>query len=227
MPSRGRGVGTEQSLNNVQAHIDPGSDPDRAEGRLLKRSQRPARTWKQSSTDPECFCEDAIRKPKGENPDMLSEIRAEFRRYRKLAEDALADLDDESFFHRPGDAVNPIALIVKHLAGNLRSRWTDFLTTDGEKPDRRRDTEFELVPGETREALMQRWSVGWSALENTLGTLSNLDLDRTITIRGEAMALGKRACIGHSHRVSRRANLVSRPPPASESEVAHGSAGTK
>jgi uncharacterized damage-inducible protein DinB len=119
---------------------------------------------------------------------MLSEIRAEFRRYRKLAEDALADLDDESFFHRPGDAVNPISLIVKHLAGNLRSRWTDFLTTDGEQPDRQRDTEFELVPGETREALMQRWSVGWSALENTLGSLSNLDLDRTITIRGEAMS---------------------------------------
>ena len=76
---------------------------------------------------------------------MLSEIRAEFRRYRKLAEDALADLDDESFFQKPGAAVNPIALIVKHVGGNLRSRWTDFLTTDGEKPDRQRDTEFELV----------------------------------------------------------------------------------
>ena len=63
---------------------------------------------------------------------MLSEVRAEFRRYRKMAEDALADLDDESFFHKPGTVVNPIALVVKHVGGNLRSRWTDFLTTDGE-----------------------------------------------------------------------------------------------
>jgi hypothetical protein len=119
---------------------------------------------------------------------MLSEVRAEFRRYRKMAEDALADLDDESFFHKPGTVVNPIALVVKHVGGNLRSRWTDFLTTDGEKPDRQRDTEFELVPGDSRDSLMQRWNSGWSALENTLGALSNADLDRTITIRGEAMS---------------------------------------
>ncbi|HET6329052.1 MAG TPA: DUF1572 family protein [Planctomycetaceae bacterium] len=119
---------------------------------------------------------------------MLSEIRAEFRRYRKMAEEALADLDDKSFFHKPGTAVNPIALVVKHVGGNLRSRWTDFLTTDGEKPDRQRDTEFELAAGESRDAIMQRWDSGWSVLENTLGSLSNLDLDRTITIRGEAMS---------------------------------------
>jgi uncharacterized protein DUF1572 len=120
---------------------------------------------------------------------MLSEIRAEFRRYRKMAEDALADLDDKSFFHKPGTAVNPIALIVKHVGGNLRSRWADFLTTDGEKPDRQRDTEFELVPSDSRDALMQRWNVGWSALEKTLSSLSNLDVDKTITIRGEAMSV--------------------------------------
>src|SRR5277367_3636612 len=109
---------------------------------------------------------------------MLSEIRAEFRRYRKLAEEALATVDDDSFFRKPGDAVNPIALIVKHVGGNLRSRWTDFLTTDGEKPDRQRDTEFELGSGESRAAIMQRWNDGWSALEATLGTLSDLDLDK-------------------------------------------------
>ncbi len=119
---------------------------------------------------------------------MLTEIRAEFRRYRKMAEQALAELDDQSFFHKPGTAVNPIALIVKHVGGNLRSRWTDFLTTDGEKPDRQRDTEFEVATGESREAIMHRWSAGWSVLENTLGSLYNLDLDRTITIRGEAMS---------------------------------------
>jgi len=120
---------------------------------------------------------------------MLSEIRAEFRRYRKLAEDALVELDDKSFFHKPGVAVNPIALVVKHVAGNLRSRWTDFLTSDGEKPDRNRDSEFELVQGDSRDSLMHRWNTGWSALESTLATLSNTDLDRTITIRGEAMSV--------------------------------------
>jgi hypothetical protein len=119
---------------------------------------------------------------------MLSEIRAEFRRYRKMAEDTLADLDDKSFFHKPGTAVNPIALIVKHVGGNLRSRWTDFLTTDGEKPDRQRDTEFEILAGDSRDSIMQRWQTGWSVLETTLGSLSNLDLDRTITIRGEVMS---------------------------------------
>jgi hypothetical protein len=125
---------------------------------------------------------------------MLSEIRTEFRRYRKLAEDTLIDLDDKSFFHKPGDAVNPIALIVKHVGGNLRSRWTDFLATDGEKPDRNRDAEFELVQGDSRDALMHRWNTGWSALESTLASLSNLDLDRTITIRGEAMSV-REACL--------------------------------
>jgi Protein of unknown function (DUF1572) len=125
---------------------------------------------------------------------MLSEIRAEFRRYRKLAEDALVDLDDKSFFHQPGTAVNPIALIVKHVAGNLRSRWTDFLVTDGEKPDRNRDGEFELAASDSRDALMHRWNTGWSALESTLGGLSNLDFDRTITIRGEAMSV-REACL--------------------------------
>ncbi len=119
---------------------------------------------------------------------MLSEIRAEFRRYRKLAEDALADLGDEAFFHKPGLAVNPIALIVKHVGGNLRSRWTDFLTTDGEKPDRQRDNEFQVLPGDSRDSLMHGWNNGWSVLEATLTSLSNLDLDRTITIRGEAMS---------------------------------------
>jgi hypothetical protein len=120
---------------------------------------------------------------------MLPEIRAEFRRYRKLAEGALADLDEDSFFKKPGSAVNSIALVVKHVGGNLRSRWTDFLSTDGEKPDRQRDTEFELGEGDSRAALMERWNVGWSAVENTLAALSDSDLDRTITIRAEAMSV--------------------------------------
>jgi uncharacterized damage-inducible protein DinB len=120
---------------------------------------------------------------------MLPEIRAEFRRYRKLAEGALAELHDDSFFEKPGTAVNSIALVVKHVGGNLRSRWTDFLTTDGEKPNRNRDSEFELVEGESRAALMERWNAGWTAVEKTLDALSDSDLDRTITIRGEAMSV--------------------------------------
>jgi hypothetical protein len=125
---------------------------------------------------------------------MLAEIRSEFRRYRKLAEETLVELDDQSFFHQPGAAVNSIALIVKHVGGNLRSRWTDFLTTDGEKPDRNRDGEFERHASDSRDALMHRWNTGWSVLETTLSSLSNLDLDRTITIRGEAMSV-REACL--------------------------------
>src|SRR5271170_2742298 len=115
---------------------------------------------------------------------MLSEIRAEFRRYRKMAEDALADLDDASFFHKPGAAVNPIALIVKHVAGNMRSRWTDFLTTDGEKPDRNRDSEFEEPP-QNRAELMVMWERGWKVLFDALEPLAEADLARTVTIRAE------------------------------------------
>ena len=81
---------------------------------------------------------------------MLTDIKTEFGRYQKMAETALAELDDDAFFQRPGDAVNPIALIVKHVGGNLRSRWTDFLATDGEKPDRNRDGEFLVLHGDTR-----------------------------------------------------------------------------
>ena len=111
-----------------------------------------------------------------------------FRYYKKLAESAMAQVADEQLFAAPDGETNSIAITVKHIAGNMRSRWTDFLTTDGEKPDRQRDTEFEILAGDSRDALMQRWQTGWSALENTLGSLSNLDLDRTITIRGEVMS---------------------------------------
>jgi uncharacterized damage-inducible protein DinB len=125
---------------------------------------------------------------------MLTEIRAEFRRYRGMAEGAFNELTDESFFKKPGTAVNPIALVVKHVAGNLRSRWTDFLTTDGEKPDRHRDTEFELTEADSRHALMQRWNAAWGTLEKTLDSLSAADLGRTITIRNEMMS-AQEACL--------------------------------
>lgn len=116
---------------------------------------------------------------------MLPDIKTEFRRYQEMAEHALGDLDDDAFFQRPGTEVNPIALIVKHVAGNLRSRWTDFLTTDGEKPGRNRDGEFQLLAGDSRAALMTAWQQGWAALRLTLENLSEADCERTVTIRGE------------------------------------------
>ena len=85
----------------------------------------------------------------------------------------------------PSGETNSIALVVKHLAGNARSRWTDFLTSDGEKADRQRDREFELAEGDSRAALMAAWDAGWAALERALEPLTEDDLLRTITIRGE------------------------------------------
>ncbi len=82
-----------------------------------------------------------------------------------------------------------MAVLVQHIAGNMRSRWTDFLTTDGEKPDRRRDTEFESGPGTTKPELMQRWETGWRVLFAALDALKPDDLTRTVLIRGESLTV--------------------------------------
>lgn len=108
-----------------------------------------------------------------------------FRQYKKLAERAMAQLTDEQLFTALDEESNSIAIVVKHMAGNMRSRWTDFLLSDGEKPDRNRDTEFENPPA-TREALMALWEQGWGCLFEALEALTDADLTRTITIRGEA-----------------------------------------
>ncbi|MBK7932207.1 MAG: DUF1572 family protein [Acidobacteria bacterium] len=107
-----------------------------------------------------------------------------FRNYKKMAERAVEQVSDEEFFALIDVEANSIALIVKHVAGNLRSRWTDFLTTDGEKDFRKRDTEFELI-GDTRESLMQFWENGWQVLFNSIEPLTAEDFSRTVTIRGE------------------------------------------
>ena len=109
---------------------------------------------------------------------------ASFRNYKKLAERAIEQVSDEEFFAAIDEEANSIALIVKHIAGNLRSRWTDFLTTDGEKPDRNRDTEFELID-DTRDRLMNFWEAGWQTLFEAIEPLTLDDFARTITIRGE------------------------------------------
>jgi uncharacterized damage-inducible protein DinB len=115
----------------------------------------------------------------------LADSIAVFRYYKELAERAMAQLADEQLFVSIDDESNSIAIVVKHLAGNMRSRWTDFLASDGEKPDRNRDAEF-FGPPETRAALMMMWEQGWGYLLNTLDSLTDQDMTRTVTIRGEA-----------------------------------------
>ena len=112
-------------------------------------------------------------------------IVRELRRLQEHAEKAMAQIDDEAFFATLEEGDNSIAVIVKHLAGNMRSRWTDFLTTDGEKPDRDRDGEFVIEPGDNRESLIARWERGWQVLFDTIRPLTKADLDRIVTIRGE------------------------------------------
>src|SRR3954470_20287796 len=96
-----------------------------------------------------------------------SDLLHEFRRHKELADKALATLGDDAFFHRPG-ATNSMAIIVKHMAGNLASRWTDFLTTDGEKPTRDRDGEFVVGEQDTRARLLDAWEHGWKVLSDTV-----------------------------------------------------------
>ena len=115
----------------------------------------------------------------------LEDARREFWSLRRLADRALEQVSDRDFFETLDPESNSLAVLVKHLGGNLRSRWTDFLATDGEKPDRRRDTEFELDGADTRPSLRERWDAGWQALFDTLEALTPADLDRVVTIRGE------------------------------------------
>ncbi|SRR5579884_744233 len=112
-----------------------------------------------------------------------------FRYYKRLAERAMEQIPDDALFSALDGESNSIAIIVKHMAGNMRSRWTDFLTSDGEKPDRDRDSEFEYPPGlpnEPRAELLRMWEDGWRCLFSALEPLSEADLARTVLIRGEA-----------------------------------------
>ncbi|HEY1948160.1 MAG TPA: DUF1572 domain-containing protein [Bryobacteraceae bacterium] len=108
-----------------------------------------------------------------------------FRHYKKLADGAMRQVTDEQLLVCLDPEMNSIALVVKHMTGNMRSRWTDFLNTDGEKPDRDRDSEF-VAPPESRAALLKTWEDGWNLMFDALEPLSEADLSRTVTIRGEA-----------------------------------------
>jgi len=108
-----------------------------------------------------------------------------FRYYKKLADGAIAQVSDEELFRLPDSESNSIALIMQHMIGNMRSRWTDFLTTDGEKPWRNRDAEFETRPADSREAKFGEWEAAWQIVFGVLESLTDADLGREITIRGE------------------------------------------
>jgi Protein of unknown function (DUF1572) len=116
----------------------------------------------------------------------LDDVRLTFRKQKKLADDALAQVGDEEFFRTIDPESNSLALIVKHVAGNQRSRWRDFLTSDGEKADRHRDTEFERGDADDRASLMARWEAGWVYLWKALDEIDPGELSRAITIRGES-----------------------------------------
>jgi uncharacterized damage-inducible protein DinB len=128
----------------------------------------------------------------------LEDVRATAATYKKLADDAMAQVDDAQFFAPLGDEENSIALVVKHMAGNLRSRWTDFLTTDGEKPDRDRDSEFE-IHGDERAPLLEAWERGWATFLGTLESLAPDDLARSVRIRGEPQTVIRAVDRGVAH----------------------------
>jgi uncharacterized damage-inducible protein DinB len=115
----------------------------------------------------------------------LDEVFRSLRGHKRLADDAIAQLDDEQFFAVLNSEDNSVAIIVKHMAGNMRSRFTDFLTTDGEKPDRHRDKEFVITKDTTREEVMRWWEQGWHTLFDTINSLQPADFERTVTIRGQ------------------------------------------
>src|SRR5215469_10450930 len=114
----------------------------------------------------------------------LEEVRRQFRGHKRMGEGAMGQLKDEEFFVTLDPEANSIAVIVKHLSGNMRSRFTDFLTTDGEKPDRNRDAEFEAPP-QSRQEILALWESGWKTVFDALTPLKDQDLVRSVNIRSE------------------------------------------
>jgi Protein of unknown function (DUF1572) len=115
----------------------------------------------------------------------LEEARRQLRGHKRMGEGAMSQLRDEEFFITLDPEANSVAILVKHIAGNMRSRFTDFLTSDGEKPDRFRDREFELTPATTRADVMDWWEQGWARVFGAIDPLKPEDVMRVVTIRGE------------------------------------------
>lgn len=116
----------------------------------------------------------------------LDDALESFRDYKALAEKAFAQLKDDEFFLALDEEANSIGVIIKHMSGNMRSRWTDFLTSDGEKPDRNRDAEFALAQETSRDELMKQWAEGWNCVFDAVEPLQPDDLGKKVFIRGEA-----------------------------------------
>lgn len=138
---------------------------------------------------------------------VIAASAAEFRRYRGLAEGAAGQLSWEELRAALDPEVNSIAVIMKHVGGNLRSRWTDALTTDGEKPWRDRDAEF-VDDFKDRDELMAAWAAGWTVLESALAGFTDADLTRELTIRGEAHTLALALARSLSHAAYHGGQIV-------------------
>lgn len=123
-----------------------------------------------------------------QNPEkhVIETSKREFLKLKDQAENAMAQVGDEEFFKSPGSESNSLAILVKHMAGNMRSRWTSFLTADGEKTDRDRDNEFVITDSDTRESLMTSWQAGWESLFSALDQLPNSPLLLEVKIRGQS-----------------------------------------
>lgn len=128
-------------------------------------------------------------KTSGDSP-VLAVVIDEFEKIKKLADKSIAQLSDQQLHATIDPEANSVAVLMRHMAGNMRSRWVNFLTSDGEKPDRMRDREFE-DPGQTREQLLAEWEHGWQCLFDALSPLSDSDLQRTVVIRGEPHSVYK------------------------------------
>ena len=115
----------------------------------------------------------------------LDDALRRFRDYKRLAERALAQISDEEFFRTLDEESNSIAINMKHMAGNMISRWTDFLTTDGEKPERNRDLEFVMLPETSKNDMLAYWERGWQCVFEAVEPLKPEDLMRTIRVRGQ------------------------------------------
>lgn len=147
---------------------------------------------------------------------LLATSIDELRKVKKLGDKAIAQLTDVELHARLDDESNSVAILMRHMAGNMRSRWTDFLTTDGEKPDRLRDHEFEEIPVE-REALLAEWDAGWQTVFDALTPLSDADLTRIVSIRDEPHTVHKAICrqlvhyAGHVYQILLLAKHVKGP----------------
>src|SRR5215207_4922433 len=134
----------------------------------------------------------------------LDELRSELRKLKVGAERALAQVSDEDLLASLDSEANSLAVLMKHMAGNMLSRWTDFLTTDGEKPDRHRDGEFVVDSGTSRADLFAFWEAGWSRLLDSVDALTPEDLGRSVTIRAEPHTVPRalhRALIHYAYHV--------------------------